>query len=216
MKVEELIEQGLIWSGARSGEEQKGSSLLPGFSPGRVHEWGCANPPLLIFCALLKSGSGLEGGRGPIFWVGEKSFPSFSLLRDLPDSFLLNTTSKTEKLYAMQKALSTKGVLAVIGESRGFSLNATRQLKLAARKGGGICLLFRPEQELLSAPSCANSKWLVKSIPAEKKLCWELSLLRAQGSSYPRYWRVQAPLDCPELEFTELQTAHNERERLYA
>lgn len=223
MKIEELIERGLLWSGnpdsrnpdsgdPDSGERRANSGVLeklPALCFGGVHEWGVdGTPPLLIFRSLLKEKS------GPIFWIGERSFPSFALLSDLADSLLVNTCSKAEKLYAMQKALSTRGVLAVIGESRGFSLNTTRQLRLAARKGGAICLLFRPQRELLTASSCANSKWLLKPVPAEQKLCWELTLLRAQSSSYPRSWRVEAPFGCPELKFSELRSS-TEKERVY-
>jgi protein ImuA len=81
-----------------------------------------------------------------------------------PERFLLvRASTPKDALWAMEEALKTRGITAVIGElaERGETadLTATRRLSLAAQKGGSLALLLR--QYAWREPIAAATRWQI-------------------------------------------------------
>jgi protein ImuA len=80
--------------------------------------------------------------------------------------FVVRAMTPRDALWAMEEALKTRGVAAVIGElaeeGRSADLTTTRRLSLAAQKGGGLALLLR--QRPAVQPSAAATRWSVAAV----------------------------------------------------
>jgi protein ImuA len=80
---------------------------------------------------------------------------------------LVRAASPRDGLWAMEEALKTRGLTAVIGElaqsAEAADLTATRRLSLAAQKGGGLALLLR--QYGFSGTSAAATRWQISAAP---------------------------------------------------
>ena len=102
----------------------------------------------------------LEGGE--LYGLGCDLF-GLNLARLL----VVRTASPRETLWAMEEALKTGGIAAVIGElaqsGKAADLTATRRLSLAAQKGGSLALLLR--QRACPEPSAAATRWQVAAAP---------------------------------------------------
>jgi protein ImuA len=76
---------------------------------------------------------------------------------------LIRAATPKDALWAMEEALKTRRLTAVIGElaERGEAadLTATRRLSLAAQKGGNLALLLR--QYPWGEPSAAATRWQI-------------------------------------------------------
>jgi protein ImuA len=165
---------------------------------------------------------------GPVVWIAEDMMlyesgaPYGPGLDDLglnPERFIMVAAPKSrDVLWAVEEALSCRGMGAVIGEIRQASLHltATRRLSLAAGRRGAVALLLR------SAPgrdaSAAATRWIVKAAPskAAKPLAttigpgpprFALSLVRNRRG-HPGSWVLE--WNGVEQRF-ELVSAHRER-----
>jgi protein ImuA len=80
---------------------------------------------------------------------------------------LVRAASPRDGLWAMEEALKTRGLAAVIGElaqsAEAADLTATRRLSLAAQKGGGLALLLR--QYGFTGTSAAATRWQITAAP---------------------------------------------------
>ena len=201
-------------------------ALHGGIQLGYIHEWSTEPlrkelstkrllPPHLILCSLLRNSLSRREERLSqpqiIAWIGRESWPSLHLLNLIAQGtewdwqkqvLFIEPNSKQERLSAFRSCLSSRSVLATIGDASGFNQISTRQLQLAARIGGGIGFLLRRSDSLES--SCAQTKWVVEPVKAPEErgplkgaralsgiLSWRLNLLKAQGTKTPRYWDVQ-------------------------
>ena len=113
---------------------------------------------------------------GPVVWIAEdmalyeSGVPYGPGLDDLglnPERFIMVAAPKSrDVLWAVEEALSCRGMGTVIGEIRQASLDltATRRLSLAAGRRSAVALLVR------SAPgrdaSAAATRWIVKAVPS--------------------------------------------------
>jgi protein ImuA len=82
-----------------------------------------------------------------------------------PARLLMVTARREEDLFwAMEEALRTPGIVAVVGETRATDPTAGRRLSLAAEKSGVPALLLRTEP----APpqSICTTRWRVASAPS--------------------------------------------------
>jgi len=116
---------------------------------------------------------------GPVVWIAEdmalyeSGVPYGPGLDDLglnPERFIMVAAPKSrDVLWAVEEALSCRGMGTVIGEIRQASLDltATRRLSLAAGRRSAVALLVR------SAPgrdaSAAATRWIVKAEPRAAK-----------------------------------------------
>jgi protein ImuA len=80
---------------------------------------------------------------------------------------VVRASSPRDALWAMEEALKTRGIAAMIGElaedGKAADLTATRRLSLAAQKCGGLALLLR--QRPMPQPSAAATRWQVAAAP---------------------------------------------------
>ncbi len=150
------------------------ATLKGGLGLGELHELA----PFAPFHNGAASGfalalSTLVPRNGPVIWV-QQDFAALEMgtlyglgcdLFGLASSRLLmvRTATSRDTLWAMEEALKTRGMAAVIGELAGegqaADLTATRRLSLAAQQGGGLCLLLR--QAAWSQPSAAATRWVI-------------------------------------------------------
>ena len=175
-------------SGAALGGEKRSDALLSlgapdvalkgGLGLGELHELA----PLAPFHSGASLGfalalSTLVPREGPVVWV-QQDFAALETgalyglgcdLFGLASSRLLvvRTATPRDTLWAMEEAVKTSGIAAVIGElaqdGQAADLTATRRLSLAAQQGGGLCLLLR--QQEFSQPSAAATRWIVAATP---------------------------------------------------
>jgi protein ImuA len=130
------------------------------------------------FSAALLSRA-LAGGKKPVLWVRHK----FATLEDgapygpglaafgLDPARLLFVlaVNKREMLDAMEQALCSGMLAAVLGELRGVSkldLRVTRRLSLAAVRGAtpGVLLRLGAGKKLLAAPVAAATRWRIAAL----------------------------------------------------
>jgi len=150
------------------------AALKGGLSLGELHELA----PLAPFHSGAASGFALALATlvprdGPVVWV-QQDFAALETgtlyglgcdLFGLASSRLLavRTATPRDTLWAMEEALKTRGMAAVIGElaqdGLAADLTATRRLSLAAQQGGGLCLLLR--QAASAQPSATATRWVV-------------------------------------------------------
>src|SRR5258706_12790325 len=154
------------------------AALKGGLGLGELHELAPLAPFLgggsLGFALALEA---LVPGEGPVVWV-QQDFATLETgvlyglgcdLFGLASSRLLvgRTATPRDTLWAMEEALKTRGIAAVIGElaqeGQAAELTATRRLSLAAQQGGGLCLLLR--QRELPQPGAAATRWVIAATP---------------------------------------------------
>jgi protein ImuA len=113
---------------------------------------------------------------GPVVWVAEDMAlyesgmlygPGLDELGLHPERFLMVAAPKfRDVLWAVEEALSCRGMGTVIGEIRqaNLDLTATRRLSLAAGRRGAVALLLRstPGRDA----SAAATRWIVKTAPS--------------------------------------------------
>src|SRR5258705_12639897 len=153
-------------------------TLKGGLGLGEVHELAPTAPfhsgASLGFALALST---FVPRDGPVVWV-QQDFAALETgtlyglgcdLFGLESSRLLvaRTATPRDTLWAMEEAVKTRGMAAVIGElaqeGQAADLTATRRLSLAAQQGGGLCLLLR--QREISQPSAASTRWVVAATP---------------------------------------------------
>ena len=154
------------------------AALKGGLGLGELHELA----PLAPFHSGAGSGFALALATlvprdGPVVWV-QQDFAALETgtlyglgcdLFGLASSRLLvvRTATPRDTLWAMEEAVKTRGMAAVIGElaqeGQAADLTATRRLSLAAQQGRGLCLLLR--QREISQPSAAATRWVVAATP---------------------------------------------------
>lgn len=173
-------------------------ALNGGLLRGAVHEWftvpHCSidwHPPLGIFIHLAAGALHEDATRGKVVvWIGRRCWPNpHALIRDarertlLQRSLLVDPPDGAGRLWAIDLALRSPAVAAVIADGSGLDMPQSRRLQLAAEAGTALALIARPhiEQRQLSA---ATTRWLVQPAPVASPLRnprWTVELLRCKG-----------------------------------
>jgi protein ImuA len=190
----EAIDRALPWGGVpmgalheiAAGTESDGAAA--GFAAlllGRLAAAG--GPRTLLWCA---AGDGLYGHGLAAFGLDSRRL---LLVRGRRDS---------ELLWAMEEALRSGAVAAVLGEIHEADLTARRRLQLAAEAGGAAALLLAPAETasrpVLSGPSPALTGWRIAAAPSALPPHgigvgaprWSVELTRCRGA-VPRRWLVE-------------------------
>ena len=132
-----------------------------------------------------------------------------------PDHLIIVRSHRAEDVpWAMEEALQSGCVGAVLGELPSLDLTAGRRLQLAARRGGVTCLVLRvnalrlPEGRLSEGrlsgrrenPSPAVTRWRVAAAPSQpnggehwgeaRGARWRVELVRCRGA-IPRRWLME-------------------------
>ena len=169
-----------------------------------------------------------------ILWIGKNCWPTPHLLAQashsgvnlLSRSLFIDPPDTKTKLWAIDAALRSSGVLGVIAQCSRLSTTMSRRFALAAAHGGTIGFIVRPEKEL-ALPSAAMSRWRVRATPnclSSDILApflshprWEVALLKCKGSfilpaTLPVRWFVEV---CNEISLSfpaELVSGSNKAE----
>lgn len=119
---------------------------------------------------------------GSLIWIGRAGWPCPAVIPDLlPRSIWIDPPDTASRLWAIDLALRSKGVAAVIADGCGLDMGSSRRLQLAAEAGRTIGLLARPASEL-SVLSAATTRWRVSPAPTNgKHPRWTVELLRCKG-----------------------------------
>lgn len=108
---------------------------------------------------------------------------------------IANAGTPRDALWAIEEGLRAPELAAVLGETDGIGLNASRRLQLAAGESGVTGLLLRRAGALDPAalpPSAAVTRWRVRPAPAANTpglTRWHLDLLRCRGG-IPCSWII--------------------------
>jgi protein ImuA len=149
-----------------------------GTAPGTLHEVAArAESDMAAASGLtLALAAGAAGGRATL-WIAEDMAlaesgalygPGLEVFGLKPERLIrVAVAHEREVLWAMEEALSCRGVGAVVGEvrsSRGVGLTESRRLSLAAGREGGTAFLLRamPSGE----PLAAATRWIVGAAPS--------------------------------------------------
>ena len=168
------------------------------------------------FCAVLLARLGTL--HRPALWCLTRRDlypPGLGVFGLQPDHLIIVRSRRAEDVpWAMEEALRSGCVGAVLGELPSLDLTAGRRLQLAARRGGVTCLVLRgnalrlnggrlPEGRLIGRrenPSPAVTRWRVAAAPSQpnggerwdevRGACWRVELVRCRGA-IPRRWLME-------------------------
>ena len=131
------------------------------------------SPPLCVLTHLAWQAMARDGvGHRRVLWIGPRCWPHARVLvcdglggrRLLKRSIFADPPDAASRLWAIDLALRSGAVVAVVADGSGMDMAATRRLQLAAEAGRAPALLARPPHEL-SQLSAADTRWLVRADP---------------------------------------------------
>ncbi len=159
------------------------------------------------FCAaLLGRAARGDAAARPLLWCGAApeihgpGLAAFGL--PLARLVVVRTRRPREVLWAMEEALRSRRVAAVLGEVAALDLTAGRRLQLAAAAGGGLALLLsHGAGRDRAATGAAVTRWRLAAAPSDPapgprgmdgvgRARWRVDLVRCRGGR-PRQWMVE-------------------------
>jgi protein ImuA len=135
-------------------------------------EQGAAGAGFLALCLKASAATGW------VVWVMQESdlyapgLAAFGL--DLRRLILVSTQRDADVCWALEEALRSRSLSAVVGEVGSLTLNATRRLQLAAEQAGIPCFLLR--------------RWRTRELAAQQ---------RAQPIAAVTRWRIASQIHPP-------------------
>ena len=155
---------------------------MAGVPAGAVHEvagLGVDEEQGAAGAAFLAQGLRANSGKGSILWVTQDAdlyAPGLAALGlDLRRLILVAARRDAEVCWALEEALRSKALGAVLGEIGAVTLTATRRLQLAAEQAGIPCFLLRRWRngELAARhraqPIAAATRWRVSNVAQEAR-----------------------------------------------
>ncbi|WP_284735913.1 ImuA family protein [Dongia deserti] len=112
---------------------------------------------------------------------------------DLRRLILVSARRDAEVCWALEEALRSRSLSAVVGETGVLTLNATRRLQLAAEQVGIPCFLLRrwrtqeAAQQQRAQPIAAVTRWRITPQPHARMPDQKLTTLPELG---PAHWRL--------------------------
>lgn len=168
-----------------------------------------------LLCSLARHAIAREGWGAPsvdeiphLIWIGRAQWPTPHLLAQLLQQLLpaeydiepclarcvfVDPPTRALQLWALDSALRSPAVAAVIAETPKLAPSSWRRLALAARQGGTFGICVRPAIER-DQPLMTASRWQVRpcSSPTFAPR-FTLELLRYKGSApQRRSWQLEA------------------------
>jgi protein ImuA len=161
--------------------------VLPGggLARGCLHEL-CGAPERAAagFAAVLL---GRLAATGHALWIGPRGdlYAPGLAAQGLPPERLIVVRAgpRDARLWALEEALRSPGLGAVLAEVERLSLTQSRRLQLAAEATGVTALLLRP-LAACEAPSAAVTRWRIAPLPAAATGAWSRAW-------QPPSWRVE-------------------------
>lgn len=139
---------------------------------------------------------------------------------DLRRLMLVAARRDVEVCWALEEALRSRSLRAVVGEIGAVSLTATRRLQLAAEQAGIPCFLLRRwrtqalAQRYRGQPIAAATRWRIASVPDGAKetlpelgrMRWRAELWRCRNGQ-PASWIMEIGHDDDQQRITALPVA---------
>ncbi|RMF36806.1 MAG: hypothetical protein D6753_18790 [Planctomycetota bacterium] len=143
-----------------------------GYEPGSVVEYlrsGRACGATYFALAAAASAQAARDGYLVIVDRWRRLYPPQLLAHkiDLQRTIWVYPDSDRDAVWALDQALRTAAVSAVVAEVDGLDSRAARRLQLAAETGGGLGLLVRPA-EVRRHPSWSEVQWLIRPDPTAR------------------------------------------------
>ncbi len=160
-----------------------------GYVPGTLVEYLRATPACgASYLAFAAAAAAMQANDGFLVVVDsydlQKSIYPMALCThgiDLQKVIFVRTQNLQDSIWAIDQALRTSAVSAVLAELDRFDDRAARRLQLAAETGEGLGLLLR-SAATRHLPSWAEVQWLVQAVP-EKRSPLRRDPLAAAGHS---------------------------------
>lgn len=203
MDVQKLLQSGLVWRA-----EENTSSLIEGansndslfapFEKGTVHEWFHSyedhfnHPPFSIAGSILGALQEVQeqAKKKFIIHIGKEVWPTAYFLRDCfpssgslsRDLLFINVRSLKARLWAIETALASPQVRAVISFCSGLTFPMTQRFLLAAKRGDTLGFIFRDQKEL-ALKSAAHTRWHLSPVcSSSESPRWSLKLMHTKSS----------------------------------
>jgi protein ImuA len=181
-----------------------------GLGLGRWHELGGQGTEVETAACVAAFAAGLVrplAARGQVVWVLRRDdlfAPGLAGLGLPPDRLIqVCARDEAEALAALEDALGTVGVAAVVGEVEAISLTAGRRLQLACERHGATGLMIRRRPfggtgKGSASGSASASRWQVAPAPSEPAPGepglgpprWRVALERSRGGR-PGEWLME-------------------------
>jgi protein ImuA len=136
---------------------------------------------------------------GHVVWIGPRDdlfAPGLSALGLAPERLIVvRAGARDARLWALEEALRSPGLAAVLAEVDRLTLTQSRRLQLAAEAKGVTAFLLRP-LVACDAPCAAVTRWRISALP-DTTQCWgppqwQVELFRCRGGrtgTWSMAWR---------------------------
>jgi protein ImuA len=164
-----------------------------GLARGCLHEL-CGEPDRAAAAGFAAVLLGRLSRDGHTVWIGPRNdlfAPGLSALGLPPERLIVvRVSARDARLWALEEALRSPGLAAVLAEVDRLTLTQSRRLQLAAEAKGVTAFLLRPPAAC-EAPSAAVTRWRITALPDAAKLeaaprlwgppRWQIELFRCRG-----------------------------------
>lgn len=172
------------------------------FPTGAVHEVVSPASEDLAAASGFLTGlmAGLMRSKGVAVWISTRRTvfpPALKAFGIKPDRLLfVEVPRERDALWAMEEALKSPALTAVVGELRDISFTASRRLQLAVEQSQVTGFIINRAAKLTTT-ACV-SRWRITSLPSETPDAlpgiglpqWRVELLRIRNGR-PGVWQVQ-------------------------
>lgn len=165
--------------------------------PGALHEVIAGDAGAATgFCLAMAARLACRGGavlwcEHPALDAGRLYAPGLLRFGLDPGRLIVARVRKdVEALWTLEEGLRCRGLAAVVGETSGMSLAASRRLQLAAETSGVTALVLRAAAAR-PAPSAALTRWRVTATPQGRRHA-ELVRCRGDANDWLEEWRDAA------------------------
>ncbi len=172
------------------------------FPTGAVHEVVSPASEDLAAASGFLTGlmAGLMRSKGVAVWISTRRTvfpPALKAFGIKPDRLLfVEVPRERDALWAMEEALKSPALTAVVGELRDISFTASRRLQLAVEQSQVTGFIINRATRLTTT-ACV-SRWKITSLPSETIAAlpgigfpqWRVELLRIRNG-HPGVWQVQ-------------------------
>ena len=169
--------------------------VLPGggLARGCLHEL-CGAPDRAAAAGFAAALLGRLAADGHALWIGPRDdlYAPGLVAQGLPPERLIVVRAgpRDDRLWALEEALRSPGLTAVLAEVDRLTLTQSRRLQLAAEAKGVTAFLLRP-LAAWAAPTAAMTRWLITPLPEEAATAdasrawgppsWRVELIRCRG-----------------------------------
>ncbi|MCA9191893.1 MAG: hypothetical protein KDB03_09030 [Planctomycetales bacterium] len=139
-----------------------------GYAPGQFVEYVRLTPACgATYLAFLAAASAIQGSGGYVVVVDpqQQFYPPAMLGLGIPleKLIMVRPENQADMLWAIDQALRTRAVAAVVADVVSLDDKSARRIQLAAERGGSLALLLR-NSSARRGQTWADFQWLVRSV----------------------------------------------------